>query len=179
MEQEGMRMRQCCARLVTVGTLVLAAFVAAAPSVSAVTAKGTPTKIVATGTLPPSPAPTFGAPAADGSLPFTATYQMVGDLTGQVTGTGTMTIDNVAKTYTQHETTGTFVGTLRGVGPVTLTFVTTIPTTALTAAARESGSATGSGGKVKGYRGTIVNTFTVEANGPGAGTYTVKLRKKK
>ncbi len=32
---------------------------------------------------------------------------------------------------------------------------------------------------MKGYQGTIVNKFTVEANAPGPGTYTVTLRKKK
>ncbi len=56
--------------------------------------------------------------------------------------------------------------------------MTTIPPTGLTEPATESGTATATSGKVKGYRGSIVNHFSIGANGP-TGTYTVTLKKQK
>jgi hypothetical protein len=174
-------MRSIRQRFREIGVVVLAAVAlfVAAPTATAASRHRIPTKIVATGTFPPSPLPTFGTANADGSLPFTATYSLVGDLTGDVTATGTMSIDNANQTFTQHRTVGTFVGTLAGVGPVRLKFVTTIPTTKLSADTTESGSVVATAGKVKGYRGTIVNQISNDATGQsvGTGTYRITLKK--
>jgi hypothetical protein len=174
-------MRSIRQRLREIGVVVLAAaaLFVAAPAATAASRQRIPTKIVATGTFPPSPAPTFGTANADGSVPFTATYSLVGDLTGDVTGSGTMSFDSTNQTFTQHRTVATFVGTLAGVGPVRLTFVTTIPATELTANATESGRVVATAGRVKGYRGTIVNRITNDGTSQNtdSGTYTVTLRK--
>jgi hypothetical protein len=147
--------------------------VSAAPASSAV--KKPPKKIVATGTIPPSPAPNFGTALPDGSLPFTATYQMDGDLTGEVSGKGTMSLPT-GGTFVQHKTVGKFVGTLAGVGRVRLTFLTTVPESRIDATSfTESGTAHATSGKIKGYKGTIANKIS----GPGdlGGTYRVKLQR--
>jgi hypothetical protein len=132
--------------------------------------------IEATGTIPPSTPPAFGTPQADGSLPFTATYTLEGDLAGTVSGAGTLSFDSAKSTFTQHETTATFDGTLAGVGHGTLTFVTTIPETSTTAPAVETGSVSGGTGDLAGLVGTIELRYTVTADGsPGPGSYTVTL----
>jgi len=135
-----------------------------------------PTTIEVTGTIPPSGVPTFGAALADGSLPFTGSYRLDGDLSGTVTGSGTMSIDTRNNTFTQHETTSTFDGTLLGVGRGTLTFVTTIDTTKVAAAIEEKGSVAGGTGDLSGLTGTIVMRFTATTDGSSHdGTYTVTL----
>jgi hypothetical protein len=105
---------------------------AAATTSAAPASSPAPTTIEATGTIPPSGVPTFGTALADGSLPFTGSYRLDGDLSGTVTGSGTMSADSVNSTFTQHETTSTFDGTLDVVGRGTLTFVTTIDATKFT-----------------------------------------------
>ena len=186
-------MSSCRQRFAGVGVVValsvMAVLINGAPSSWAMTrtgspagtaaAKGTPKRITAKGTLPRTLPFNVGAALADGSRPFTVAYRMAGDLTGQVTAQGTIILNNAKKTLTRHMT-GKFVGRLKGVGPVTLTFVTTLPATSFTAAATEAGTATGITGKVKGYTGTIVNKFPATAPGGkiGATSYTVTLQKK-
>jgi len=135
------------------------------------------TTIEATGTIPPSGAPTFWPAQADGSLPFTGTYTTEGDLSGTVSGSGTLSIDSAKSTFTQHETTATFDGTLAGVGRGNLTFVTTIPETSITApTVVESGTVSGGTADLAGLTGTIEMHYAVNADGSeGAGNYIVKL----
>jgi hypothetical protein len=134
------------------------------------------TTIEATGTIPPSGVPTFGAALADGSLPFTGSYRLDGDLSGTVSGSGTMSVDAVSNTFTQHETTSTFDGTLVGVGRGTLRFVTTIDATKIGAPTEEKGSVTSGTGDLSGLTGTIVMRFAVSTDGSSHdGTYTVTL----
>jgi hypothetical protein len=174
-------MRSIRQRFREIGVVVLAAVAlfVAAPTATAASRHRIPTKIVATGTFPPSPLPTFGTANADGSVPFIATYTLVGDLSGDVTAAGSMSFDNANQTFTQHRTVSTFVGALAGVGPVRLKFVTTIPATKLTADTTESGSVVATTGRVKGYRGTIINQIANDGTGQnaGSGTYTITLKK--
>jgi hypothetical protein len=135
-----------------------------------------PITIEATGTIPPAGVPTFGTALADGSLPFTGSYRLNGDLSGTVTGSGTKTIDSVNSTYTQHTTTATYDGTLVGAGRGTLTLVTTIDETKLTDPAEEKGTVSGGTGDLAGLTGTIVMRYSVSTDGQEHdGTYTVNL----
>ena len=136
-------------------------------------------RIVARGDLPPSPAPVFGASSGpDDPLPFTATYQLVGDLTGTVSVQGSMLVDSGAGTFTQFETIGTFSGSLKGVGRGTLVVTTTVPETHIIGEETvESGTVSDGTGAFAGFEGTIENRFTFDDDGQPVGTYTVTLER--
>ncbi len=136
-------------------------------------------RIVARGELPPSPAPVFGASAGPGDpLPFTATYQLVGDLTGTVSVVGSLLIDTDAGIFTQFETIGTFSGSLEGVGRGTLILTTTVPETPINGAETvESGTVGDGTGAFTGFEGAIENRFHFDDGGQPVGTYTVTLQR--
>jgi hypothetical protein len=136
-------------------------------------------RIVARGDLPPSPSPVFGAGSGpDDPVPFTATYQLVGDLTGTVSVQGSMLLDTAAGTFTQLETTGTFSGSLEGVGRGTLTLTTTVPETPIIGGETvESGTIGNGTGAFTGFNGTIEMRFTFDDDGRPVGTYTVTMER--
>ena len=147
--------------------------------VAATVQPGAIERIVARGDLPPSPAPVFGASSGpDDPLPFTATYQLVGDLTGTVSVQGSMLVDSGAGTFTQFETIGTFSGSLKGVGRGTLIVTTTVPETHIIGEETvESGTVSDGTGAFAGFEGTIENRFTFDDDGQPVGTYTVTLER--
>ncbi len=134
---------------------------------------------MARGDLPPSPSPVFGASSGPGDpLPFTATYQLVGDLTGTVSVVGSMLIDTDAGTFTQFETIGTFSGSLAGVGRGTLILTTTVPESPIVGAETvESGTVSDGTGALTGFEGTIESRFTFDDDGQPVGTYTVTVQR--
>ncbi len=136
-------------------------------------------RIVARGDLPPSPSPVFGAGSGPGDpVPTTATYQLVGDLTGTVSVVGSISFDTAAGTFTQFETIGTFSGSLEGVGRGTLIFTTTVPETPIVGAETvESGTVSDGTGALTGFEGTIENRFTFDDDAQPVGTYTVTLER--
>ena len=136
-------------------------------------------RIVARGDTPPSPSPVFGvSPGPGDPVPFTATYPLVGDLTGTVSVVGSIFIDTAAGTFTQFETIGTFSGSLEGVGSGTLIFTTTVPETPIVGAETvESGTVSDGTGALAGFEGTIENRFTFDGDGQPVGTYTVTLER--
>jgi hypothetical protein len=136
-------------------------------------------RIVARGDLPPSPAPVFGATSGPNDpVPFTATYQLVGDLTGTVSVQGSMLFDTSAGTFTQLETIGTFSGSLEGVGRGTLILTTTVPETPIIGAETvESGTVNDGTGALAGFDGTIEMRFTFDDDGQPVGTYTATIER--
>ena len=111
-------------------------------------------------------------------MPFTATYQLVGDLTGTVSVQGSMLFDTAAGTFTQFETTGTFSGSLEGVGRGTLILTTTVPESPLVGAETvESGTVSEGTGALAGFEGAIEMRFTFDDDGQPLGTHTVTLER--
>ena len=147
--------------------------------VAATVQPGAIERIVARGDLPPSPSPVFGASSGpDDPVPFTATYQLVGDLTGTVSVQGSLLFDTAAGTFTQLETIGTFSGSLEGVGRGTLILTTTVPETRIIGAETvESGTVGNGTGAFTGFEGTIEMRFTFDDDGQPGGTYTVTLER--
>jgi hypothetical protein len=135
--------------------------------------------IVARGDMPPSPAPVFGATSGPNDpVPFTATYQLVGDLTGSVSVQGSMLFDTSKGTFTQLETIGTFSGSLEGVGRGTLILTTTVPETPIVGAETvESGTVSDGTGALAGFEGTIEMRFTFDDDGQPVGTYTATMER--
>lgn len=134
---------------------------------------------MARGDLPPSPAPLVGASSGpDDPLPFTASYQLGGDLTGTVSVQGLMLVDTTAGTFTQFETIGTFSGSLEGVGRGTLILTTTVPETHIVGdEIVESGAVSGGTGALAGFEGLIEMRFSFDGDGQPFGTYTVTLER--
>jgi hypothetical protein len=133
--------------------------------------------IIAKGTRPAGEAPIFGDALPNGALPFTSSGELKGDLTGDVEGSGTVTIDETAKTYTLHKTTSTFTGDLVAIGRGSFTFVVSSTATPFGGEVTAKGTVSDGTDDLKGWSGTIVEKYKVSETGEaGPGTYTVTVK---
>ncbi len=149
---------------------------ATAPTSTEATA---PTAIEATGTL------LNGLPGSverqpDGSETGVSHQELQGDLVGDLETESHWLVDyGVAPiTFTVFESTGTFTGTIEGVGTGTLTFNTSAPENVYdeNTATVESGTVGDGTGDLAGYEGTVEMTYTLLFGGAiEDGTYTVDL----
>lgn len=115
---------------------------------------------------------------SDGTIPYELSWHVDGDLAGDVTTSGTITIDATAGTMTEHATEK-FVGTVKGLGKGTLTWSSTW-TGPIGATSRDYvAKVTGGTGKLKKVRGHGEESLQVAGGEfvfPGTYTFTLKKR---
>ncbi len=139
-----------------------------------------PTTIEATGTLLGG-TPSSADRQPDGSEIVVSQQEMQGDLVGTVDSEAHLLVDYANApplTFTVFESTGTFTGTIEGVGSGTLTFTTSAPENVYdqNTATAESGTVGDGTGDLAGYEGTIEMTYTLLFGGAiEDGAYTVDL----
>jgi len=136
-----------------------------------------PTTIEATGTLLGG-VPSSASRQPDGSEIVVSQEEMQGDLAGTVDLEEHLLVTGNPLTFTVFESTGTFTGTVEGVGSGTLTFTTSAPENVYdqNTATVQSGTVGDGTGDLAGYEGTIEMVYTLLFGGAiEDGTYTVDL----
>lgn len=167
------------------GVLCMAALVAAAgapPAGGAVVAPvaAESKKIVTEGSITAygPTALTLLSATADGAIPYELSWHFEGDLTGDVTTAGTITIDPAAGTMTERATEK-FVGKIKGVGKGTLTWKSTWTAANGTMTRDYAVKVTRGTGKLKKLRGDGEESLRIQGGEfvfPGTYTFTLKKR---